>query len=243
MPEMQASMLEIRDLHAYYGASHVVQGVSLRVEPGEAVGLVGRNGVGKTTTLKSIMGMVRQTQGRITLGGVELTKLAPHVRARRGLGYVPEERAVFPQMTVEENIRIGTLIHPKADQKDCLEAAFALFPILKERRLQLAGTLSGGQQKMLALARALALRPKLLMVDEPTEGLMPMNVELITNALIRATEAGVTVLVVDSSFDLLRGLCARLYAMDRGVLIGTYRPADFSSPDELASTILGEGRR
>jgi branched-chain amino acid transport system ATP-binding protein len=244
MPDASPSaMLDIRDLHAYYGASHVVQGVSFSIGRGEAVGLMGRNGVGKTSTLKSIMGLETRTEGSVTFDGRTMNGVASHVRAGRGLGYVPEERAVFPQMSVEENIRIGTLIHPKADQKDCLDAAFALFPILKERRQQLAGTLSGGQQKMLALARALALRPKLLMVDEPTEGLMPMNAELITTALIKATEAGVTVLVVDSSFDLLRPLCARLYAMDRGVLIGTYRPADFSSPDELAATILGEARR
>ena len=238
----QAPMLAVEDLHAYYGASHVVQGVSFSIGRGEAVALMGRNGVGKTSTLKSIMGLETRTEGSVTFDGAVLNGVASHVRAGRGLGYVPEERAVFPQMKVEENIRIGALIHPRADQHACLEAAFALFPILKERRRQLAGTLSGGQQKMLALARALALRPKLLLVDEPTEGLMPMNVELITNALIAATEQGVTILVVDSSFDLVRQLCARLYAMDRGVLIGTYRPSDFSSPDELAATMLGEAR-
>jgi ABC-type branched-subunit amino acid transport system ATPase component len=171
-----------------------------------------------------------------------LLGLASHIRASRGLGYVPEERAVFPQMTVEENIRIGALLHRGSDQKSVLDRAYTLFPILKERRLQMAGTLSGGQQKMLALARGIALRPKLLLVDEPTEGLMPANVELITQALLTATQAGMTVLVVDSSFDLLRQLCTRLYAMDRGVLIGTYRPADFSSPDDLAATMLGEVR-
>ncbi|HYY88147.1 MAG TPA: ABC transporter ATP-binding protein [Chloroflexota bacterium] len=235
-------MLQVDDLHAYYGASHVVQGVSFSIGPGEAVALMGRNGVGKTSTLKSIMGLETRTEGAVSFDGVRLAGMPSHARAGRGLGYVPEERAVFPQMTVEENIRIGALIHPRETQQECLEAAFALFPILRERRLQLAGTLSGGQQKMLALARALALRPKLLMVDEPTEGLMPMNAELITNALIGATGRGVTVLVVDSSFDLVRQLCARLYAMDRGVLIGSYRPADFASPDELAATILGEGR-
>ena len=238
MPDAQ-TMLDIRELHAYYGASHVVQGVSFSIAPGEAVGLMGRNGVGKTSTLKSIMGLETRSEGSVTFDGASMNGVAAHVRAGRGLGYVPEERAVFPQMTVEENIRIGTLIHPKADQKDCLEAAFALFPILKERRQQLAGTLSGGQQKMLALARALALRPKLLMVDEPTEGLMPMNVELITNALINATQAGVTVLVVDASFDLIMETCSRLYAMDRGVLTGMFRPGDFSGPDALAARYLG----
>ena len=237
------SMLDVEDLHAFYGPSHVVQGISFSIGQGEAVGLVGRNGVGKTSTLKSLMGMETRTRGTLRFEGAPLMGMASHVRASKGLGYVPEERAVFPQMTVEENIRIGALLHRAADQKGVLERAYALFPILRERRNQMAGTLSGGQQKMLALARGVALQPKLLLVDEPTEGLMPANVELITNALLTATRAGMTVLVVDSSYDLLRTLCARLYAMDRGVLIGTYRPTDFSSPDELAATMLGDARR
>jgi branched-chain amino acid transport system ATP-binding protein len=233
-------MLDVQDLHAYYGASHVVQGVSFSIAPGEAVALMGRNGVGKTSTLKSIMGLDTRTEGTIRFDGTSLAGFAPHSRAVRGLGYVPEERAVFPAMTVEENIRIGALVQSATDQRACLDRAYGLFPVLRERRQQMAGTLSGGQQKMLALARAIALQPKLLMVDEPSEGLMPANVELITNALLSAIEAGLTVLVVDSSFDLLRQLCSRLYAMDRGVLIGTYRPADFATPDDLAATILGE---
>ena len=238
-----SSLLDVDDLHAFYGASHVVQGVSFSIAQGEAVALVGRNGVGKTSTLKSLMGMETRTRGAVRFAGTPLMGMASHARARKGLGYVPEERAVFPQMTVEENIRIGSLLHRAADQRGVLDRAYALFPILRERRQQMAGTLSGGQQKMLALARGIALQPRLLLVDEPTEGLMPANVELITNALVSATQRGMTVLVVDSSFDLLRTLCARLYAMDRGVLIGTYRPADFSSPDDLAATMLGESRR
>ena len=235
-------MLDVQDLHAFYGASHVVQGVSFSIAQGEAVALVGRNGVGKTSTLKSLMGMETRTRGTVAFEGTSLMGMASHVRAGRGLGYVPEERAVFPQMSVEENIRIGALLHRAGDQKGVLDRAYALFPILRERRNQVAGTLSGGQQKMLALARGIALQPKLLLVDEPTEGLMPANVELITQALVAATQASMTVLVVDSSFDLLRTLCTRLYAMDRGVLVGTYKPADFASPDELAGTMLGESR-
>jgi branched-chain amino acid transport system ATP-binding protein len=236
------SILDVDDLHAFYGASHVVQGISFSIEPGEAVALVGRNGVGKTSTLKSLMGIETRTRGSISFDGQPLAGIASHVRARRGLGYVPEERAVFPQMSVEENIRIGALLHQTRDQRGVLDRAYTLFPILRERRQQLAGTLSGGQQKMLGLARGIALQPRLLMVDEPTEGLMPANVELIAHALLTATQAGMTVLVVDSSFDLLRQLCSRLYAMDRGVLIGSYRPGDFNSPDELAATMLGEAR-
>src|SRR5438067_12091119 len=236
------AMLEVQDLHAFYGASHRVQGDSYSNAQREAVARVGRNGVGKTSTLKSLMGMETRTRGSVTLEGTPLVGMASHVRASRGLGYVPEERAVFPQMTVEENIRIGALLHRAGDDRGVLDRAYELFPILRERRNQMAGTLSGGQQKMLALARGIALKPKLLLVDEPTEGLMPANVELITNALVTATSAGMTVLVVDSSFDLVRQLCERIYAMDRGVLTGTYQPSDFSSPDELAATMLGESR-
>jgi branched-chain amino acid transport system ATP-binding protein len=238
-----AAMLDVDNLHAFYGTSHVVQGISFAIERGEAVALMGRNGVGKTSTLKSIMGLETRTQGSVTFDGRPLGGLASHVRAARGLGYVPEERAVFPQMSVEENIRIGALLHDRSDQAGCLDRAYGLFPILRERRLQMAGTLSGGQQKMLALARAIALKPKLLMVDEPSEGLMPANLELIGHALLQAISEGMTILVVDSSFDLVRPLCSRLYAMDRGVLIGTYRPTDFSSPDELAATYLGTEAR
>lgn len=232
-------MFELDDLHAFYGKSHVVQGVSFQIQPGEAVGLVGRNGVGKTTTLRSIMGMVRQTQGHVRLGGQELSSMAAHVRARKGLGYVPEERAVFTRMTVQENLRIGAMLQDGKAQEESLETAYGLFPVLRERRLQVAGTLSGGQQKMLALARGLSLKPTVLLVDEPSEGLMPLNVELITQALVRATSAGVSVLVVDASFDLLRATCRRLHVMDRGRLIATYRPDEFATPDQLAATYLG----
>src|SRR5215211_4565812 len=143
MPEAGAvtgdgSLLALEELHAYYGASHVVQGISLSVGAGEAVGLMGRNGVGKTTTLKSIIGLETRTTGKIVFDGADLTGLASHVRAGRGLGYVPEERAVFPQMTVEENIRIGALLHRASAQKGVLDRAYALFPILRERRLQMA---------------------------------------------------------------------------------------------------------
>lgn len=231
-------MFELQDLHAYYGKSHVVQGICLSIGDGEAVGLVGRNGVGKTTTLKSIAGLLSHTRGRILFDSQDLSSQAAHVRARKGLGYVPEERAVFAEMSVEENIRIGAMLQERKQQQHCFEMAYSLFPILKERRTQLAGTLSGGQQKMLALARGLSLHPRLLLVDEPSEGLMPQNVELISDALSQATKNGVSILVVDASFDLLREVCARLYVMDRGTLIGTYRPQDLRSPDELAATYL-----
>ena len=217
-------MLDVQDLHAYYGASHVVQGISLSVGAGEAVALVGRNGVGKTSTLKSIMGLETRTRGKIVFEGTPLTGMASHVRAGTGLGYVPEERAVFPQMTVEENIRIGALLHRVA----ATSAACWTAPTRCSRSCA-SGACSWPARSAAASRRCWRWRaawrcsPKLLLVDEPTEGLMPANVELITARAADGDPDGMAVLVVDSSFDLLRTLCSRLYAMDRGVLIGTYR--------------------
>jgi ABC-type branched-subunit amino acid transport system ATPase component len=230
-------LLELQGVHSYYGRSHVIQGVSLTVGLGEGVGLVGHNGVGKTTTLKSVMGLGPRTRGRIAFEDRELGGPV-HSRARRGLGFVPDSEAVFPEMTVEENIRTGAMLRARAEQRGCLDTAYELFPVLAERRGQLAGTLSGGQQKMLSLARGLALRPRLIMVDEPSEGLMPINVELIAAALRRAVDGGVGVLVVDSSFDLLRTVCGRLYVMKRGVITGEHRLDEFSSADRLVETYL-----
>jgi branched-chain amino acid transport system ATP-binding protein len=231
-------VLELQDLHSFYGRSHVVQGVSLRVGAGEAVGLVGRNGVGKTTTLKSIMGLVPRVRGRVMFKDMDLRSTSAHSRARRGLGFVPDERAVFPHMTVEENIRIGAFLQAPGEQSRCLATAYELFPILAERRHQQAGTLSGGQQKMLSLARGLALKPDLLLVDEPSEGLMPINVELIAKALAGAATAGTSVLVVDASFDLLKTVCGRLYVMEQGTITAEHPLSDFDNPADLVRTYL-----
>lgn len=233
-------MLELDDLHSFYGRSHVVQGVSLRVGAAEGVGLVGRNGAGKTTTLKSIVGLIPQTRGRVLFRDVDLRRSATHARARRGIGYVPDERAVFPQMTVEENIRTGAFLQANGGERRCLETAYGLFPILASRRRQLAGTLSGGEQKILALARGLALQPELLLVDEPSEGLMPINVELIAGALDQARAGGMGILVVDASFDLLRTVCSRLYVMEQGLISAEREMAAISSPAELVRTYLRE---
>ena len=229
-------MLELQDLHAYYGRSHVVQGISLRVGAGEGVALVGHNGVGKTTTLKSIMGLGPRTAGRIVFDGREL-RGAAHCRARSGLGFVPDAEAVFPEMTVEENLRAAAMVHV-ADARRCLETAFALFPLLFERRHQPAGTLSGGEQKALTLARGLALKPKLILVDEPSEGLMPRNVDLVAKALREAVAAGVGVLVVDASFDLLKTVCSRLYVMRQGRLGDSHEMSEFETADNLVATYL-----
>jgi branched-chain amino acid transport system ATP-binding protein len=233
-------LLELHDLHAFYGRSHIVQGISLKVETGEGVGLVGHNGVGKTTTLKSIMGLGPRTAGRISFAGRHLRGPA-HRRARLGLGFVPDAEAVFADMTVEENIRAAAMVHRNGDQQACLDMAYELFPILKARHRQLAGTLSGGEQKALTLARGLALKPRLIMVDEPSEGLMPINVDLVARALRKAVDQGIGVLVVDASFHLLKTVCSRLYVMKQGQITGAHQLDEFPTPDRLVATYLKGG--
>jgi ABC-type branched-subunit amino acid transport system ATPase component len=230
-------LLELEDVHAYYGRSHIVQGINLRVGSGEGVGLVGHNGVGKTTTLKSIMGLGPRTAGRITFEGRELRGPA-HRRARLGIGFVPDAEAVFPDMTVEENIRAAAMVQRNGDEGASLARAYELFPLLSERRRQFAGTLSGGEQKALSVARGLALKPRLVIVDEPSEGLMPINVELIARALRKAVDEGIGVFVVDASFHLLKAVCSRLYVMKRGRITGEHALSEFASADALVATYL-----
>jgi len=233
-------LLELQELHAYYGRSHIVQGISLQVAAGQGVGLVGHNGVGKTTTLRAIMGLGPRTQGEIRFEGRELRGPA-YRRARLGIGYVPDAEAVFPDMTVEENLRTAAMVQPRADQKRCLDLAYDLFPLLTARRHQFAGTLSGGEQKALNLARGLALRPKVILVDEPSEGLMPRNVDLIAAALCKAVAGGIGVLVVDASFDLLKAVCTRLYVMKQGRLVGAHSLDEFPTADRLVAAYLVGG--
>src|SRR5207302_1807089 len=166
-------LVEVDGLHTYYGESHILDGISLRVGPGEVVGLLGRNGVGKSTTLKSIMGLVRPAQGRVLLQGMSIAGLPSHKLARLGIGYVPEDRRIFRLLTVMENLRTGLDRHgvTEARKQELLEKAFTYFPVLAERRNQAGGTLSGGEQQMLAIARAMMLEPKIILLDEPTEGL------------------------------------------------------------------------
>ena len=229
-------MLELHDLHAYYGRSHVLQGVSLDVGRGEGVGLVGHNGVGKTTTLRSVMGLGPRVTGRVVFSGKDL-RGPSHRRARLGIGYVPDAEAIFPDMTVEDNIRVGGMVE-RGNERRSVDLAYELFPILAARRRQLAGTLSGGEQKALTLARGLALKPRLVMVDEPSEGLMPKNVDLLADALRKALREGIGVLVVDASFQLLKTVCTRLYVMRQGRITGRHRLDEFQTADRLVATYL-----
>src|SRR5579872_5921586 len=171
-------LVSVENLHTYYGKSHILHGVSLHVDSGEVVGLLGRNGVGKSTTLKTIMGLVRPSEGKVLLAGDAINGVPPHKLAKLGIGYVPEDRRIFRLLTVMENLRTGLDRPGVTDErkKELLDRVFAYFPVLAERRNQAGGTLSGGEQQMLAIARAMMLEPKIILLDEPTEGLMPRMV-------------------------------------------------------------------
>jgi branched-chain amino acid transport system ATP-binding protein len=215
-------MLRIEALNAHYGLSHVLQGVSLEVLPGEVVGLFGRNGVGKTTVMKTVAGWVTPTSGTIRLGDDELGGKPSDVICRLGIGFVPEDRRIFPGFSVEENLKLGFLQCPgrrKAEAKAALERAYQRFPRLKERRRQNGVTLSGGEQQMLAMARVLVGIPKLLLIDEPTEGLAPMIVDEIFSIIDALRRDGIPILLVEQKVFRALDVCDRFYALERGQVV------------------------
>ena len=213
-------MLELHDVHTFYGKSHILHGVSLEVRAGEVVGLLGRNGVGKSTTLKTIMGLVRPSEGRITFDGKAIAGREPYRLARLGIGYVPEDRRIFRLLSVLENLRTG-LDRPEvsAERRDALlEKVYTSFPILRDRRNQAGGTLSGGEQQMLAIARAMMLEPRIILLDEPTEGLMPRMVGQIREIINVLHKEGVAILLVEQNVPLTLDVSDRVYIMEKGVV-------------------------
>jgi branched-chain amino acid transport system ATP-binding protein len=210
-------MLEVRDLHAYYGKSHILQGVSFDVGAGEIVSLLGRNGVGRSTTIKAIMGDV-PPQGSVRFRGEELVGLAPHLIARKGLGYVPENRDIFPGLTVRENLLLG-MKSTKQRGRWSYEDVFELFPALRERADVAGGVLSGGEQQMLTICRTLMGDPELIMIDEPTEGLAPRLVELVGDLLQRIAARGVSILLVEQKLTIALRISRRLYVMGHGRIV------------------------
>jgi branched-chain amino acid transport system ATP-binding protein len=210
------SLLTVDDIHTYYGEAHILQGVSLAVGEGEVVTMIGRNGAGKTTTLLSIMGIAPARRGVVRLGGQDITRLATHEIVQRGIGWVPEERRVLPNLTVLENLRLGMMATAGADSEPRLEEALAYFPRLRERLEQKGRFLSGGEQQMLAIARGLVARPKIMLVDEPTEGLAPLLVQTLTDILREINKRGTTILLVEQTLEVAMTLSHRLYVMDQG---------------------------
>jgi branched-chain amino acid transport system ATP-binding protein len=209
-------MLVLEEVHTYYGEAHILQGVSLRLEEGEVVTLIGRNGAGKTTTLRSIMNIARPRRGRVTLRGADLTRLPTHEIVQRGIAWVPEERRILPNLTVLDNLRLGMLGRRGGGADGALDEVFDYFPRLLERVGQRGRFLSGGEQQMLAIARALVARPSVMLVDEPTEGLAPLVVQNLTEILARINQRGTTLLLVEQTLEVAMALSHRLYVMDQG---------------------------
>lgn len=209
---MSEPLLEVRDVHTYYGDSHVLHGVSLTVDEGEIVALLGRNGAGKTTTIRSIMGLTQPRRGTVTLKGTDVTGYEPYRIARAGIGLVPEERRVFPDLTVRDNLEVVRA----ADSSWTLERIYDVFPALNELEDSLGKHLSGGEQQMLTIARALVRDPDLLLLDEPTEGLAPTIVEDIEDLLEEIIETGITVLLTEQNTRFALDHSDRAYIVDRG---------------------------
>jgi branched-chain amino acid transport system ATP-binding protein len=233
-------MLKIRGLHAYYGLSHVIQGIDLEARAGEVVGIFGRNGVGKTTLLKTIVGWVKPAAGDISLGGERLDGREPDSICRAGVGFVPEDRRIFPGLTVQENLELGLLQvkgRPARDGRAALARVYERFPRLGERRKQLGTTLSGGEQQMLAIARVMVGRPKLVLVDEPSEGLAPMIVAEIFAVLRDLRESGAIVLLVEQNVHEALSLADRFYAVERGRIVLEGAAESPSDRERLIATI------
>jgi branched-chain amino acid transport system ATP-binding protein len=234
-------MLTLTDVHTHYAKSHILHGISLEVKPGEVVGLLGRNGVGKSTTLKSVMGLVRPSQGRITFEGHDITGLPAHKVAHLGIAYVPEDRRIFKLLTVIENLRTGLDRPGLTDtrRKDLLDKIYQSFPVLGERKSQLGGTLSGGEQQMLAIARAMMLEPKIILLDEPTEGLMPRMVSQISQIIDVLHREGVAILLVEQNVPLTLAASQRVYIMEKGVVRHHAAAADLKVDDAVIHQYLG----
>ena len=231
-------MLEINDMHVYYGAIHAVKGVSFQVDEGEIVALIGANGAGKSTILKTISGLMHPKTGSISFMGQDISHVDAHKLVRQGLAHVPEGRRIFLQMSVQENLEMGAFTR-KEVSKDQLQKMFTLFPRLKERRKQIAGTLSGGEQQMLAMSRALMSEPKLLMLDEPSMGLAPILVDQIFSIIKELHKAGTTILLVEQNATKALDIADRAYVLETGkiTLSGTGR--ELSQSDEVQKAYLG----
>ena len=228
-------MLELHDVHAYYGDSHVLHGVSLRVDKGEIVSLLGRNGAGKTTTVLTIMGYLAPAPGRVVHNGKDLKGIPPHAIAKRGFGFVPQERGIFPSLTVEENLTVAAR---KGTGRWALADAYKLFPRLEERRSNLGFQLSGGEQQMLSIARALMLNPEVILLDEPSEGLAPIIVEEIVAVLRRFKGEGLAVLLVEQNLRVALDLCDRHYVMSKGQVRFTGTSNDLEGDEHVLSEYL-----
>ena len=232
-------MLKAEDLNVYYGPIHAVKGVSFEVEEGSIVTLIGANGAGKSTTLKTLSGLMRSRGGSIEFMGKSIASTAPHKIVELGLAHVPEGRRIFTRMTVEENLDMGAFIKRNADLEQDKERVFEQFPRLKERRKQIAGTLSGGEQQMLAMGRALMSDPKLLMLDEPSMGLAPILVEQVFDIITALHKAGTTILLVEQNAEMALSIADRAYVMETGRITLSGTGEELAASEEVQKAYLG----
>jgi branched-chain amino acid transport system ATP-binding protein len=234
------SLLELKDVHSYYGNIHALMGVSLTVEQGEIVALIGANGAGKTTTLRSISGLLHPRSGSVTLEGKEIHHLAPHIVHHQGLGLVPEGRGIFANLTVIENLEMGAyILDDKMQIQENIENAFTLFPRLKERAQQKGGTLSGGEQQMLATARGLMSNPKILLMDEPSMGLAPVLVDQIFDIIRELNARGTTILLVEQNALMALSIADRGYVLQTGQIVLTDTGPNLKANDMVRKAYLG----
>ncbi len=234
------AMLELENVHAYYGHIHALQGISMTVEEGEIVTLIGSNGAGKTTTLRTITGLLKPRKGTVRLEGEDLAPYPAHKIVARGVSMVPEGRGIFAKLTVAENLDMGAYLRTDREgiKKD-LERVFALFPRLKERRNQVAGTLSGGEQQMLATARALMAKPRLLLLDEPSMGLAPVLVEAIFDTIVEINQQGTTVLLVEQNALMALSIAHRGYVLQTGQIVLTDKASALKENEMVQKAYLG----
>ncbi len=234
-------MLRLQEVHAHYGAIHALKGVNMEVEEGQIVTLIGANGAGKSSTLMAISGIIRPTSGRIIFEGEDLTHLPSHAIVRRGISQVPEGRRIFPKLTIMENLEMGAYTRADTAQiRQDLDRVFLLFPLLKDRQSQLSGTLSGGEQQMLAIGRALMARPRLLLLDEPSLGLAPKLVETIFEVIREINAQGTTIMLVEQNAHMALQVAAKGYVMEVGRIVLTDEAEHLMANENVRSAYLGE---
>jgi branched-chain amino acid transport system ATP-binding protein len=233
------NILKVNNINVYYGAIHAIKGISFNVEEGEIVTLIGANGAGKSTTLNTISGLLRSKTGDISFMGSSIAKMSPNKIVQNGLVMVPEGRRIFLGLTVEENLEMGAYTRPKSEIKDSMEQVYELFPRLKERRSQIGGTLSGGEQQMLAMGRALMAKPKLMMLDEPSMGLAPLLVDLIFEIIADLHKAGSTILLVEQNAQAALSIADRAYVLETGKIVKTGLGSELISDPDIKKAYLG----
>lgn len=233
-------LLELTNVHSYYGHIHALKGISLHVNEGEIVTLIGSNGAGKSTTLRTISGIIHAREGSVNFDGKDITHIEPHNVVNMGLGHVPEGRGIFPKLTVQENLDMGAYtITSQSDIKNRMELVYETFPRLKERVTQFGGTLSGGEQQMLAIGRGLMLNPRILMLDEPSMGLAPVLVDLIFDTIKRLNDKGTTILLVEQNALMALSIANRGYVLQTGGIVLTDDAAKLKKNEMVQKTYLG----